>query len=105
MALQIVPDDDPEDVQLAASEPPEPTNERWVLASSTVRRICIAGIMFWVSKQDFAAFVDQQLVADIVEFLFGVFGTLYMGLAIRARQIGAKKGPERLYWTPRARPA
>lgn len=101
MALQIVPDDDPAELQLAASEPPEPVNERWVLASSTVRRICIAGIMFWVSKQDFAQFVDQQLVADIVGMGFGLLGTLYMGLAVQARRAGAAKGPERLYWAPR----
>ena len=104
-ALVIEQDADPDDVvQLAASEPPI-ENERWVLASSTVRRICIAGIMFWVSKQEFASFVDQQLVADIVGQVFAALGTLYMGLAIRARQIGAKKGPERLYVLPRARSA
>ncbi len=98
----VEPDDDPDDVQLAASAP---VNERWVLASSTVRRICIAGIMFWVSKQDFAQFVDQQLVADVVEFGFAGLGTLYMGLAVQARRIGASKGPERLYWAPRPRAA
>lgn len=105
MPIQVDPDPEDNVVQLAASGSEPPVNERWVLASSTVRRICIAGIMFWVSKQDFAQFVDQQLVADIVGQSFAVIGTLYMGLAVRARQIGAKKGPERLYWTPRARAA
>lgn len=104
-SLVIEQDADPDDaVQLAASEPPI-ENERWVLASSTVRRICIAGIMFWVSKQDFAQFVDQQLVADIVGQGFALLGTLYMGLAVQARRMGAKKGPERLYWAPRPRSA
>lgn len=103
MPVQIDPDPEYNNVvQLAAngSEPPV-VNERWVLASSTVRRICIAGIMFWVSKQDFAQFVDQQLVADIVGQGFAVLGTIYMGLAVRARQLGAHKGPERLYVMPR----
>lgn len=101
MPAQIDPDPEDNVVQLAASGSEPPVNERWVLASSTVRRICIAGIMFWVSKQDFAQFVDQQLVADIVNMGFAGLGTIYMGLAVQARRVGAQKGPERLYWAPR----
>ena len=108
MPLVIVPDpEDGEDVvQLAASEPPTAAPEdRWAFSSSTIRRVCIAGIMFWVSKQDFAQFVDQQLVADVVEMGFGVLGTVYLALAGRARQLGGRKGPENIYWLPRLRPS
>lgn len=101
MPIQVDPDPE-DDVQLAASDP---VNERWAFSSSTIRRVCIAGVMFWVSKQDFAAFVDQQLVADLVEMAFALGGTLYLGLAAQARTLGAKKPPERIYWMPRARAA
>lgn len=108
---------DPEDdkvVQLGArSNPPaDAPAERWAFSSRTIQRLAVAGIMFWVSKQDFAPYVDQQLAADTVAMIadglsaaFAVLGTVYMGAAARARQLGAEKPPERIYWLPRVRAA
>lgn len=91
-----------------------PPPERWAFESRTVQRIIVAGIMFWLSRTEYAAFVDQQLVADTVQMLanfvgfaadnindaFAGLGTAALIGAGRARQVA---GPERLYWLPRTR--
>lgn len=86
-----------------APAPAHPVADRWAFSSRTIQRLFVAAIMFWVSKQDFAAFVDQQLVADVVSLVFGAVGTVYIGFAARARQLGAATRPERIYWLPRLR--
>ena len=91
-----------DDVQLAANDA---VNERWAFSSKTIQRVLVAALMFWVSKQDFAQFVDQQLVVDVVSQGFAIIGTVYLGFAARSRQLAAPKGPERIYWLPRARAA
>lgn len=97
------PDDTGVVVALAPAQAPAPAapttpEEKWAFQSRTVQRITVAACMFWVSKTDFAAFVDQQLVADTVAMVFGIGGTLYAGAAVRARQIAT---PEKLYLLPR----
>lgn len=108
-AARIDPDDDGSGDMAQPAVP-----ERWAFSSRTVQRIVVAGAMFWLSKTEYAAFVDQQLVTDTVamfadligfvadnlnEALAGL-GTVALGGAARARQLA---GPERLYWLPRKR--
>lgn len=81
--------------------------ERWAFSSRTVQRIAVAGIMFYVAQNHAALvqYLPQDLAADTVKMVFDMAGTLFLGAAARARQIGATSGPERIYWLPRRRAA